>query len=68
MSTETGGPTSSSAIIPRVAAPKERRFVEVGQRGEDVSDFTVLSAHQVTGTLAQPQVIELTVEVRTNGM
>ena len=38
------------------AAPKERRFVEVGQRGDDVSDFTVFSAHQVTGTLAQPQI------------
>ena len=40
------------------AAPKERRFVEVGQRGDDVSDFTVFGAHQVTGTLAKPQVIE----------
>jgi hypothetical protein len=49
------------------AAPKERRFVEVGQRGEDVSDFTVLSAHQVTGTLAQPQVIEMPVDVGANG-
>ncbi|HEX4132285.1 MAG TPA: DUF1592 domain-containing protein [Pirellulales bacterium] len=49
------------------AAPKERRFVEVGQRGNDVSDFTVLSAHQVTGTLEQPQVIELSVDVRTSG-
>jgi hypothetical protein len=50
------------------AAPKERRFVEVGQRGEDpVSDFSVFGAHQVTGTLAEPQVIEVPVEVRTNG-
>jgi hypothetical protein len=49
------------------AAPKERRFVEVGQRGEDVSDFTVFSAHEVTGTLAQPQIIELPVEVSADG-
>jgi hypothetical protein len=49
------------------AAPKERHFIEVGQRGDDVSNFTVFGAHQVTGTLAQPQVIELTVDVRTNG-
>jgi hypothetical protein len=48
------------------AAP-ERRFVEVGQRGDDVSDFTVFSAHQVTGTLAQPQIIELSVDVAANG-
>lgn len=49
-------------------APKERRFVEVGQRGEDpVSDFTVLSAHQVTGTLDKPQTIELSVCVSANG-
>ena len=46
---------------------EERRFVEVGQRGDDVSDFTVFSAHQVTGTLAQPQIIELPVDVGTNG-
>ena len=49
------------------AAPKERRFVEVGQRGDDVSAFTGLSAHQVTGTLAQPQMIEVPVEVSTAG-
>jgi hypothetical protein len=50
------------------AAPKERRFIEIGQRGEDpVSDFTVLGAHQVTGTLAEPQIIEMPVEVTPNG-
>ena len=45
------------------AAPKERHFVEVGQRGEDTSNFTVFSAHQVTGTLAQPQIIEVPMNV-----
>ena len=40
------------------AAPKERHFIEVGQRGDDVSDFKVLGAHQVTGTLAEPQIID----------
>ena len=49
------------------AAPRERHFIEVGQRGEDVSAFTVLGAHQVTGTLAQPQIIETTVEVKADG-
>jgi hypothetical protein len=49
------------------AAPKERHFVEVGQRGEDKSNFTVFSAHQVTGTLAQPQIIEVPVNVSTDG-
>jgi hypothetical protein len=49
------------------SAAKERRFVEVGQRGDDVSDFTVFSAHHVTGTLAQPQTIELTVDVGKDG-
>lgn len=49
------------------AAPAERRFVEVGQRGSDVSDFTVVSAHQVTGTLEQPQIIELPVHVTAGG-
>jgi hypothetical protein len=49
------------------AAPKERRFIEAGQPGGEASDFTVLGAHQVTGTLAQPQVIEVPVDVRTDG-
>lgn len=49
------------------AAPRERRFVEVGQRGDDTSDFTVFSAHQVTGTLTEPQIIELAVDVGTIG-
>jgi len=49
------------------AAPKERRFIEVGQRGDDVSEFTVLGAHQVIGTLAEPQVIETPVDVTASG-
>ncbi|MDZ4401730.1 DUF1588 domain-containing protein [Prosthecobacter sp.] len=64
-------PAGRYTLRMRVAAnetvPKERRFIEVGQRGEDVSAFTVLSAHQITGTLTQPQVIELNVEVNTQG-
>jgi hypothetical protein len=49
------------------AAPKERRFLEIGQRGDDPSDFTVLGAHQVTGTLAEPQTIEQSVVVTAGG-
>ncbi|MBI1311074.1 DUF1592 domain-containing protein [bacterium] len=49
------------------AAPPERRFLEVGQRGDDVSDFTVFGAHQVTGTLDDPQIIERVVQISTDG-
>ena len=49
------------------ASPRERCFIEIGQRGEDVSQFTVLGAHQVSGTLAQPQIIETTVDVKPDG-
>lgn len=62
----TGRYTLRMRVAANEAAPRERRFVEVGQRGEDVSDFSVFSAHQVTGTLAQPQIIELPVDVRPN--
>jgi hypothetical protein len=54
-------------VAANAAAPAERRFVEVGQLGSNVSDFTVLSAHQVTGTLEQPQIIELSVNVTATG-
>ena len=64
-------PAGKYTLRMRVAAneavPHERRFIEVGQRGEDVSQFRVLGAHQVTGTLAQPQIIETTVEVKADG-
>ena len=64
----TGRYTLRMRVAANDAAPKERRFIEVGQRGEDpVSDFTVLAAHQVTGTLAQPQIIEMPVDVTANG-
>jgi hypothetical protein len=62
-----GSYTLRMRVAANDAAPKERRFVEVGQRGDDVSDFTVFSAHQVTGTLGQPQVIELPVNVALGG-
>lgn len=53
------------AANPDVVA--ERRFVEIGQRGEDNSTFTVLSAHQVTGTLENPQIIEVSVSLTPGG-
>jgi len=52
------------------AVPKERRFLEVGQRSEDpkdVSTFFVFGAHQVTGTLEEPQIIEVPVDVKATG-
>jgi len=54
-------------VAANAAAPRERCFIEIGQRGEDVSQFTVLGAHQVSGTLAQPQIIETTVDVKPDG-
>jgi len=54
-------------VAPNPAAPGERRFVEVGQRGEEASDFTVFGACRVTGTLDQPQVIEFAVDVAADG-
>jgi hypothetical protein len=63
-------PTGRYKLRMRVSAneavPPQRRFVEVGQRGDDVSNFTVFGAHQVTGTLAQPQIIEVPVEITAN--
>lgn len=41
-------------------APAERRFLEFGVR---VRNMDVLSAHEITGTLDQPQVVETTMEV-----
>jgi uncharacterized protein DUF1592/uncharacterized protein DUF1588/uncharacterized protein DUF1587/uncharacterized protein DUF1595/uncharacterized protein DUF1585/cytochrome c len=64
----SGRYTLRMRVAANEAAPMNRCFVEIGQRGEDpVSDFTVLSAHQVTGTLAQPQLIELSVNVSADG-
>lgn len=67
-------PAGRYTLRMRVAAnpvtPKERRFIEIGQRTpdpRDVATFTVLSAHQVTGTLKEPQIIELGVNVSADG-
>ncbi|NDD39774.1 MAG: hypothetical protein EB082_15435, partial [Verrucomicrobia bacterium] len=55
----------------RIAAsdesPKERRFIELGTGKADAADFNVLSSHQVTGTLASPQVMEIPVEINASG-
>ncbi|MEQ1860943.1 MAG: DUF1592 domain-containing protein [Chthoniobacteraceae bacterium] len=51
------------------AAPRERRFIEIGQRTpdpKDVTTFSVFGAHQVTATLERPQLIELQVNVGTD--
>ena len=48
-------------------APLARRFIEIGTGKADAADFNVLSSHQVTGTLADPQVIEIPVEVNATG-
>ena len=48
-------------------APPERRFIEIGTGKADAADFNVLSSHQVTGTLANPQLLEIPVEVNASG-
>jgi hypothetical protein len=48
-------------------APPERRFIEVGTGKADASDFNVRSSHQVIGTLADPQTLEIPVEINAGG-
>ena len=64
-------PAGNYIVRVRIAAlddaPKERRFIEVYQRGQVSTDLTVISSHQVTGTMAQPQVLEIPVSVPVTG-
>ena len=48
-------------------APSERRFIQFGQHGDNISIFTILGTYQVTGTMARPQLIEIPVTVTSNG-
>jgi hypothetical protein len=48
-------------------SPKERRFIEIGTGKADAADFNVLSSHQVTGTLANPQTLEIPVTINASG-
>jgi hypothetical protein len=48
-------------------APPERRFIELGAGKADASDFNVVSSHQVTGTLANPQLLEIPVTLQASG-
>ncbi len=47
------------------AAPPERRFVQIVQG--PWNEHVVLSSHQVTGTLTNPQVLEIPIEITTTG-
>jgi len=64
-------PAGKYTLRVRLAAsdesPKERRFIEIGTGKADAADFNVLSAHQVTGTLASPQTLEIPVEINASG-
>jgi len=64
-------PAGKYTLRVRLAAsdesPKERRFIEIGTGKADAADFNVLSSHQVTGTLAQPQTLEIPVEINASG-
>ena len=44
-------------------APKERRYLAVGTRLSGEEDFTLLETREVTGSIAEPQVMELRVNV-----
>ncbi|MBL8829996.1 MAG: DUF1592 domain-containing protein [Planctomycetaceae bacterium] len=48
-------------------APPQRRFIEIGTGKADASDFNVVSSHQVTGTLQQPQTPEIPVTINASG-
>ena len=45
-------------------APPERRFIEFGRRHQD---YAVEGCRQVTGTLAEPQILEIPVSITTGG-
>jgi len=50
------------------AAPPERRFVQVGVKDTTRPDsFEIFSSHQVTGTMAEPQILEVRVSVPKTG-
>ena len=56
------------AIVESIAKlAKERRFIEIGTGKADAADFNVLSSHHVTGTLANPQTLEIPVEINASG-
>jgi hypothetical protein len=48
-------------------APAERRFVQIGQHGENITIFSLIGTHQVTGTLDAPQILEVQVNVASAG-
>jgi hypothetical protein len=50
----------------RADTPAGRHFIEAGHPTEPGA-FDLISAHHVTGSLAQPQVIEIPVTLRSNG-
>ncbi len=64
-------PAGKYTLRVRLAAsdesPKERRFIEIGTGKADAADFNVLSSHQITGTLAHPQTLEIPVEINASG-
>ncbi|MCX6852165.1 MAG: DUF1592 domain-containing protein [Verrucomicrobia bacterium] len=67
----TNWPAGKYTLRVRLAAsdesPKERRFIEIGTGKADAADFNVLSSHQVTGTLANPQTLEIPIEINASG-
>jgi hypothetical protein len=64
-------PAGRYTLRVRIAAtdesPPVRRFIEVGTGKADAADFNVASSHQVVGTLASPQLLEIPVEIPATG-
>jgi hypothetical protein len=64
-----GWPAGRYVLRVRVGAvegsPAKRRFLEFGRRV--MGRYTAVSCHQVTGTLKEPQVLEIPVELRGSG-
>ncbi len=63
-----GWPAGQYIVRVRVGAvegsPARRRFLEFGRR--ILGRYTVTSSHEVTGTLKEPQVLEIPVDLRGN--
>ena len=47
-------------------APAERRFLDLATRGVRSGDFNILRNHQITGTMAEPQILETRITLTTS--
>ena len=68
---DTKWPAGTYTLRVRIAAlddaPEQRRFIQFGQHGENIAIFSIMGTYQVTGTMAQPQILEIPVNVTSAG-